>query len=183
MESHDSHEMAQKLITNLARKCVAKLPPGSGIELDDVVQEGWIVYWKVVTTSRVRHTGQGNFPGLLATCLKNEFGKIVRKAHWPRNAMVEYGQKVDELSTVQDDPERQLMVAQALGALAEVNPELAQYIAEGPGRLLEVDILAYVIANKHDRWSMQGLNFRPSAELFKKIFKFDKDAIALYGYI
>lgn len=182
--SDESERIAQKCITSVARKYVPRLPSNTKYEYDDLLQEGWIIYWKIITTKRIRWEGNG-FPALLRMALERKYRNIIREEWWPSRAAVYFNNTIvdNAIDLTTADPEHRAMIVEALVALRKVNYDLAHYLVFG-GTNAEFGLIRYLQRQrKHDRWTTDGMRYRWTSELVELIFNFDVASFLLCGYI
>lgn len=182
----DLELVAHKCITSLARRYVSKLPDNSVYEYEDLVQEGWLMYWKIVSSPKSRNPWDADtFPGLLKTSVERKFIKILRYHSWPcRTSVIIDNEAVDAaVTSYNTSPERIAMLMQAIAALREVNWPVAYYLIFG-GHTGDFGFMRYLQRQrKHGRWTTDGMRFRWTPELVKLIFDFDPTSFPLCGYI
>ena len=180
----DSEQLALKCITSLARQYCPKVCPHAGITYDDLVQEGWIVYWRLMTTKRIRWEG-GQFTALLKLALTRKLRNIVRDSHTPKRSSVWCDSEGIEAvaDRVESNPERQVMIGEAVAAIKKDCPALAEYLTEG-GTAADFGFIRYLQRQRQRPcWTTDGMRYRWTPELIKLIFNFDTTSFPLYGYI
>lgn len=182
-DNTEAERIAQKCITSEARKCAGRLPFNSKYEYDDLVQEGWIVYWRIITTKRIRWEGS-QFPGLLRLSLKRKYKNIEREENRLSRSQLSYQANAGEDTLDQSsDPERLAQVIEAVGAIREVNNDLAYYLIFGLDET-EFGFLRYLQRQrKQCRWTMNGMRYRWTPENVKLFFNFDTASLRLGEYI
>lgn len=184
IKKDESEQIAQKCITSVARRYMARLPPNTKYAYDDLVQEGWIVYWKIITTKRIRWEGNG-FPALLRMALEHKYRNIIREEYWPSRAAVHFNNQIvdDAIDHTSIDPEHNVMLGEAIAALSLVNNDIVQYLTHGTSDF-DFSLIRYMQRQrKHERWTMNGMHYRWTPELVKLIFNFDVTSFQLRGYI
>lgn len=185
VERDETEVVAERCITSLARKFVARLPGNTKYEYEDLTQEGWIVYWRIMTTKRLRwRYGSKEFAALLRECLRRRYLNILRQEQEACRASVTYDSEVVEETTEEvTSPERAAQYIELISALRKVNVELAYYLIFGFNDVEFGEIRYLQRQRKHGRWTMNGMRYRWTPELVKSIFDFDPASFPLEGYI
>lgn len=180
----ESERIAHKCITSLAGRYTARLPYNSKYEHSDLLQEGWIIYWKIMTTKRIRWEGN-EFPALLRMAIGRRYKNILREERQPSRAAVQFDNSVVDgaVDEVSIDPECWAMVAEAFTALSLVNNDIVQYLVQGTS-ISDMGLIRYIQRQrKRGHWGIDNMHYRWTPELVKLIFNFDASSFHLCGYI
>jgi hypothetical protein len=188
LDTETTEKVAQKCITQLARQYVGRLPLNSKHEYEDLTQEGWIVYWRLVTAKRTRTANNAEFAAVLRQHLKWRYNNIVREEYQPARARLVFTDSIgvrheEALATDAFNPERHVELKQALGAIRKANNGVAYYLIFGLDAV-EFGFLRYLQRErKQSRWSMNGMRYRWTPETVKLFFGFDAEAFPIGVYI
>lgn len=127
-------EKSKNIIHKTAKICLRRLPPDSTLQLDDLVQEGWVVY--LGCEQDFDETRGTSFHTYLWSCLANRYQSIVRTElrYYARFGL----DKGDvEASYAKQDTERQFIIHEFLMTVMRgYSREFTKMIMNGPDETL-----------------------------------------------
>ena len=120
------------IVKSEAWECYRRLPSNTQYSVEDLEQEGWVVFCKV---SRCRlRAGGGAFSTLLTTSIRNRFNNILRNEYKNKRSMaVSTAPETMETlnSSPEPSPDEMLIYKQVIEELQRIEPELADLFING----------------------------------------------------
>lgn len=136
------HHLATKAITKMANRYSNILREGSLYSKEDLVQEGWILWYKIYSTCRFTPS-KGSILNVLNAALVRRYSSILRYDGMPRRLLPGTRTQIEKACSLhgndlQSNPEKAAMFLQLLCAFAEMNSEFAKVFVEGlPSAMLK----------------------------------------------
>ena len=119
---------SEEIIDALAWRYIKYLPPISSLDLDDLKQEGWIEYLSCINLYKKK--GGANFHTFLWACVSNRLKNVTRGERRYRKH-VTGSHTTHKVKHSNITPEREVMTAQAIQKLTEVDEDLGKMVSEG----------------------------------------------------
>lgn len=120
----------EKLIKVMASICRSKLPKQSILDINDLKQEGWIVY--LSCCNKYDNTKMVKFSTYLWKCLSNKYQNIIRTEMRYRKRVLTSEDVILLTADRGQSQERRMIVFDAIMAVHDHCPELAHMIMYGP---------------------------------------------------
>lgn len=145
---------ATRIIRNLAYRYSHYLAPTALATREDLEQEGWEVWCKILRKYRY-NPDCAALTTLLHAAVTKRYNSILRyeSSKGRSRQRGDFAVAMSQASTESDIQERSAMMVQALEAFAQINVRFAQLLVEGPppGLLAEARALSRLRHSKHGR--------------------------------
>lgn len=153
------------LVKRMAFQCYRRLPNNSKYTVEDLEQEGWVIFCKL---RKVRYRPDGaSFSTLLRTSIVRRFSSIIRDEYRDKRSKGVYmaPDVLDAISASQEPtPLEEVLVKQTIEELTKISPEFADLFIHGvPPELLRMIRNRNRLLAKKRGWSAKNMRliFRP----------------------
>jgi uncharacterized protein YoxC len=170
--------IAERIIKSLVAKYYPQLPKTTPLDTQDLVNEGWLAYSKMLKDGNFR-PDKGSIHSLIYTVVERRFISLLRYYNRLKNVQIIFSSKLASIEAEkQIDPRqdhekrRQLLVD--VNNLADISPGLALVIIAGCSESLLRFIRSFNrIEAKRRGWSPLNMKIRLTKRIIKLFFRID----------